>query len=1038
LYGGLITGLSLATNHWLLITDHFHQRGAIVPTKKKDPSPRKKQEKTAPVKKQTTKPGTKATKAAPAKKTAVAKKSSPNKQDFPIVGIGSSAGGLAALEKFFDKMPPDAGMAFVVVTHLDPSHASMMASLLQKHTEMKVVQVEDGMKVAPNQVYVIPPDKDMGIVKGRLQLMQVKVEPGPRAPVNYFLRHLAEEKREKAACIILSGMGTDGTLGLKAIKGELGMVMVQDPETAKYDGMPRSAISTGLVDYILPPDEMPESLLEYTKRTIQRGPPEPPPMETVAGKTLQKIHMVLRSGTGHDFSSYKENTIIRRIQRRMNVHHLDRITDYLSFLQQNPQEVRALFKELLIGVTSFFRDPEAFEVLKDKALMEILKDKPPHYTVRMWVPGCATGEEAYSLAILLQECMEALKQDLSIQIFATDIDNDAVEKARMGIYPGDISADVGQERLRRFFDREKDSYRVSRKIRDTIIFAPQSVIKDPPFTKLDLICCRNLLIYLDSELQKRLMPLFHYSLNQDGILFLGSSETIGGFADLFSPVDTKWKIYRRKPVSPSVRKLIEFPLMPHLKAERDRAPKPAGPDLPHVVERQLLEDHTPAAVVVDHKGDVAYIHGRTGKYLEPAPGTIRTINILEMARSGLKLQLPTMLRSAATQRKEVVRCEVPVKQNGQHLKVNVSVQPMKDSEANGLFLVLFEDVSAAVQDETTEKRRKGLKSSDKRIEELEKELKYTSESLRTTIEELETANEELKSTNEEYQSTNEELQSANEELNSSKEELQSLNEELETVNSELQDKNHELTKNINDMKNLLDSMAIPTVFLDNDLRIKRFTAHIGRIINLREADVGRRLDDFMARIKYKDLIKDIGEVLKTLVPKEMETLSEDGRWYLLKIRPYRTIENMIDGLVLTFTDIHALKSSETNLRESRGLRIYFESIVNAIQQPLLVLDKDLKTVTANEAFYTLFNVKSAETKGKPIHELGEKGWDIPELGERLARVISKDDGFEGLKLEHHFPRVGRKQLLLGAQRIKQDDGQFEHMLLTIEDVTDER
>jgi two-component system, chemotaxis family, CheB/CheR fusion protein len=393
--GGLITGLSLATVHWLLITDHFPQRGAIMPTKKKHPGPERKQEKT--------KPEAKAKKAAPGKKTAVVKKS-PNKKDFPIVGMGSSAGGLDALERFFDKMPPDAGMSFVVVTHLDPTHASMMPSLLQKHTEMKVVQVEDGMKVAPNHVYVIPPDKDMGIVKGRLQLMQPQIQTGPKAPVNYFLRHLAEEKREKAACIILSGMGSDGTLGLKAIKGELGMVMVQDPETARYDGMPRSAIATGLADYILPPDKMPKSLLEYTKRTIHRGLPEPPSIETAPGKALQKIHMVLRSSTGHDFSLYKENTIIRRIQRRMNVHHLDRITDYLSLLQQNPQEVRALFKELLIGVTSFFRDPEAFEVLKDKALMEILKDKPYNYTVRMWVPGCATGEEAYSIAILLQEC----------------------------------------------------------------------------------------------------------------------------------------------------------------------------------------------------------------------------------------------------------------------------------------------------------------------------------------------------------------------------------------------------------------------------------------------------------------------------------------------------------------------------------------------------------------------------------------------------------------------------------------------------------
>jgi two-component system CheB/CheR fusion protein len=1009
-----------------------------MPAKKKVASLGKKQQKTTPARKKITEPETKAAKADPGKKPAVAKKASPDKRDFPIVGIGSSAGGLDALEKFFDKMPSDAGMSFVVVTHLDPTHASMMPSLLQKHTKMKVVQVEDGMKVAPNQVYVIPPDKDMGILKGHLQLMQPQVQTGPRAPVNYFLRHLAEEKREKAACIILSGMGSDGTLGLKAIKGELGMVMVQDPDTARYDGMPKSAIATGLADYILPPDKMPESLLEYTKRTIYRGAPASPPIEAVTGSTLQKIHMILRSGTGHDFSSYKKNTIIRRIQRRMNVHHLDGISDYLAFLRQNPQEVRALFKEFLIGVTSFFRDPEAFEVLKEKVLLGALKDKPCNDTVRIWVPGCATGEEAYSIAILLQECMQALNQVLNVQIFATDIDNDAVEKARMGIYPGDISADVGQDRLRRFFDREDDSYQVSRKLRDMLIFAPQSVIKDPPFTKLDLICCRNLLIYLDSELQRKLMPLFHYSLNHDGVLFLGSSETIGGFPDLFAPVDNKWKIYRRKPVSPSIQKTIEFPMTPRLRAERDQATRAAGPDLPHLVERQLIEHHTPAAVVVDHKGDVAFIHGRTGKYLEPAPGTIRTNNIFEMARSGLKLQLPAMLRSAAKDRKEVVHDEVSIKQNGQHLRVNVTVRPMLDRQTQGLFMVLFEDVAVNMQGETVEKRAKAARGSDRRIEELEKELKYTNESLRTTIEELETANEELKSTNEEYQSTNEELQSANEELNSSKEELQSLNEELDTVNSELQDKNHELSKSVNDMKNLMDSMEIPTVFLDNDLRIKRFTAHIGRIINLMESDLGRRLDDFMARIEHKDLLKDIVEVHKTLMPKEIETQSEDGRWYLLTIRPYRTTENMIDGLVLSFLDIHALKSSEKLLRESMGLHAYFEGIVNAIQQPLVVLDKALKTITANQAFYSTFHMKASAIKGKPIHELDEKGWDIPELRERLTDLISRDDGFEGLKVEHHFPRVGRKQLLLSARRIQQGDGQFEHILLTIDDVTDEK
>jgi two-component system CheB/CheR fusion protein len=835
------------------------------------------------------------------------------KETFPVVGIGASAGGLEALEKFFQNMPPNPRMAFVVVTHLDPSHTSMMPGLLQKHSSLRVVEVEDGMKIAPNHVYVIPPDRDMGIIKGTLQLMKTEVTPRPRAPVNYFFRHLAADRREKAVGIILSGMGSDGTLGIKSIKGELGMVMVQEPASARYNGMPDSAIATGLADYVLPPEKMPDQLVEYVNRLVM-GVPKALPPEEIATQALQKVHMLLRSATGHDFSGYKASTILRRIQRRMNVHQIEDMSNYVAYLQRNLEEVKTLFRELLIGVTNFFRDSEAFDVLKAKVLPILLENKPYNQSLRAWVPGCSTGEEAYSLAIILREFMDELNREVNVQIFATDIDNESIEKARMGTYPGDIAADVSPERLRKFFEREDDSYRINRGIREMLLFAAQSVIKDPPLTKLDLICCRNLLIYLNTDLQKRLLPLFHYSLNPDGILFLGSSETIGGAMDLFMPIDHKWKIYKRKSVQSPLEKIVEFPLTPSLpEAGMVRATKTGIRDLTQLVEKYLLEHHTPPVVIVEQGGDIAYIHGRTGKFLEPAPGTAKVNNILEMARGDLRLLLPGLIRSAYKEKKEISRRDVAVRQDGDFINVNIRVKPMNESGFKNFLMVLFEESPSLASGKTDKKKGSGTVKSRKGFGALEKELIYTKESLRTTIEELETANEELKSANEEYQSTNEELQSANEELNSSKEELQSLNEELETLNSELQDKNLELTRNYHDMKNVLDNTEIPILFLDSRLRIKRFTSHINKVLNLRESDVGRPVTDLVTRLTSDGLFKDVKKVLDTLTPKEVETQSEDGEWYLLKIRPYRTVDNVIDGVVLIFLNMQQLKCVQEEL-----------------------------------------------------------------------------------------------------------------------------
>jgi two-component system CheB/CheR fusion protein len=966
-------------------------------------------------------------------------------KDFYVVGMGASAGGLEAFEKFFLSMSEDSGMAFILVPHLDPTHASIMPDLMQKYTKMKVIQIEDGITVQPNSVYIVPPNKDLAILHGTLQLIEPTGAHGLRMPIDYFFRCLAEDQREKAICVILSGMGTDGTFGLKAIKGELGMAMVQDPNSAKYDAMPRSAIQTGLVDYILPPEKMPEQLIGYTKYIAHEAGPGITPTGGKTPDALQKIFVLLRTHTGHDFSAYKQNTICRRVERRINVHQIDNVSNYVRYLQQNPNEVESLFKELLIGVTNFFRDPEGFESLKQKALPQLLKDKPNGYSVRAWVPGCSSGEEAYSVAILLRECMAELKRTFNVQIFGTDLDTDAINAARLGIYPNSISVDVSPDRLKRFFRKENNAYRIKKEIREMLVFAPQDIVKDPPFTKLDLLCCRNLLIYLNSELQKKLLPIFHYSLRPDGILFLGSSETTGGFVDLFAVIDKRWKIYKRKESASATRAIVEFPVPrgPDRDPEMQVAERATGTirevNLSKLIEKTLLENFAPPCVITNEKGDIFYIHGRTGKYLEPAPGKARW-NILEMAREGLKLRLPSAMRKAKSQKKAVTYESLQVKGNGSVQCINLTVKLMGDQEAlEGLMMVVFEDMAPAREAKPAKTKRSQGKKADERIGALEEELQYTKENLQSTIEELETSNEELKSTNEELQSTNEELQSANEELETSKEELQSLNEELVTVNTELEGKIDELSVTNNDMKNLLDSIAIPTLFLDNDLCVKRFTKDAGEVINLIHTDIGRPISHIVSKLKYNELVKDARGVLKNLAYREQEVESKDGRWYLMRIMPYRTVDNVIDGVVITFSDIHEQKmATESIQRLSQSLeeaRDYADSIINTVREPLVVLDGDLRVISANRSFYDSFRVKPKETRGELLYDLGNRQWDIPRLRELLGVMIPKDSVFEDFEVEHEFPGIGFKKMLLNARKFIHKGVGKELILLAIEDVT---
>lgn len=838
---------------------------------------------------------------------------------FPVVGLGASAGGLEALEEFFEHVPKDSGMAYVVVTHLHAGRPSMMHEILGRKTTLPVVEADEAMMLEPNHVYVAPPGKLLTLMHGVLRPTESGRASATGLPIDLFFRSLAEDRRELAIGVILSGAGTDGTVGIKEIKGVLGLVVAQQDAEARYPPMPRSAIATGMVDLVLPAKEMPARLVDYAKdagllppRTPLRREPQLPP------EPLNQLLAMLRNRTGHDFSQYKKSTVNRRIERRMTLHRVESLRKYVRFMQEHPDEANRLFKELLIGVTSFFRDAEAFDALQ-AALIEKLRGAPTGRVIRAWVPGCSTGEEAYSIAIIFREILDKLGRQDAVQIFATDLDEEAIEVARRGIYPLGIANDVLPNRLERYFAREEDGFQVKKEVREMVVFAPQNLVGDPPFTRLDLISCRNLLIYLEGTLQERLLPMFHYALNPGGTLFLGSSETVGSAGHLFEAIDKKWKVFRRieVPERVFVPNIGTVPGRPAAPAPTEgRRQGPMGPAL--AAEYLLASVLVPPTLLIRERGEIVHIHGRTGEFLEPAPGPQMVPNVYNMLRKGLELELAAAVRQAASREHEVIRPGVRVKTNGQGVLVDLRVRRVIEPERfRGLFLVTFDRRREL---EEGEGKREEEPPPD-RVFELEQQLQYTKESHQGTVEELETTNEELKSTNEELQSTNEELQSTNEELETSKEEMQSLNEEMETVNAELQRKVDELSRANDDMNNLLNAIEIATLFLDNQLHIKRYTIQAQQVIRVRPSDVGRPIQDLTSRLRYQRLVEDAREVLSSLVSKEVDVQAEDGAWFLMRIMPYRTTENLIDGLVITFVDItkvKRLKESEQRLLDVLG------------------------------------------------------------------------------------------------------------------------
>jgi len=856
---------------------------------------------------------------------------------FAVVGIGASAGGLEALERFLQHMPADSGMAFVIVQHLDPNYKGAIVELLQRMTRMPVVQVADRQKVERDHVYVIPPGKDMSMLNGRLHLLDQVSRRSLNLPIDFFFRSLAHDQRERSIGVVLSGMGSDGTLGLRAIKEKAGAAFVQSLDSAKFDGMPRSAIEAGLADVVAPAEDLPQKVIGYRRHTAHFNHPDET-LEVKAKGALEKVFILLRAHTGNDFSLYKKSTILRRIERRMGLHQIDKITNYVRYLRENPREVELLFGELLIGVTSFFRDPDAWAYLKNEALPALLAARSTGAIIRAWVPGCSTGEEAYSLAIVFKEVLDTLQtgKDITLQVFATDLDKDAIDRARLGVYPPNIAADVSPGRLRRYFVREERGYRVGKEIREMVVFAPQNFIMDPPFTKLDILSCRNLLIYLAPELQKRIVPLFHYSLNPGGLLFLGTAETVGSFTGLFVGLESKTRVYRRlEGNAPSV---VEFPAAFVTRAAGSSGP-PSGetsptfkwppPNLQALTDGVVLQRFAPAAILASDTGDILYISGRTGKYLEPAAGKAN-MNVFGMARDGLRSDLSSAFASALREDRPITVRGIQVGTNGGTQTVDLTVQRLSEpKELAGMVMVVLTDVGAA--DLSRPARRATTNTTNLRAAELEAELQRFRDEIQTTREEMQTSQEELKSTNEELQSTNEELQSTNEELTTSKEEMQSMNEELQTVNHELQSKVEELSRANNDMKNLLNSTDIATLFLDGQLLVRRFTTPTANIIKLIPSDAGRPITDIAREIEYPQLADDAREVLRTLVFKERLVTGTHNRWFSVRILPYRTVENVIDGVVITFTDASANQRMEAKLRKQADeLRQMMEALPHLV------------------------------------------------------------------------------------------------------------
>jgi PAS domain S-box-containing protein len=964
-------------------------------------------------------------------KTTIIAPHSPDREPSFIVGIGASAGGLEALKDFFKAVPPDCGMAFVVIQHLEPAHESRMADILAKYTGMNVAQAEDGVPVRADSVYTIPTNTYLSISDGRLRLVEPLERHGMRMAIDFFFCSLAEDKQERAICVILSGSGSDGTHGLRAVRSAGGMCMAQDPGTAQFRVMPQSAIDTGLVDYILPADRMPLALLDYVRhpRTVSESPTGT--ADAAESDELDSILKLLQSRTNSDYRSYKRGTVMRRVERRMGLKQVDSLADYLKLLQRDRRETVQLAKDMLIGISSFFRDPEAFEELRALAISPLVHGKGPNAPVRVWVPGCATGEEAYSVAILLLEELEAAGKGNLVQVFASDVDDDALEAVRAGMYPEAIATDISPERLERFFSRKDGYYQVGKLLREAVIVARQNLIADPPFSKMDLISCRNVLIYLQPEAQKKVFSIFSFALNIGGYVYLGKSETIADPRDLFETVSKPRRIYR---LVKQNRQADDLPVFSKagmtIGAVANLQPAPPSAAELIVLNQEAVLNHFHAGVVlVEPKGRILHFYGETEKYLGHPKGQA-SLNVLDLATGTLRIKLRGAIGQALRAKDRVVIPRVSVSRKGSPL-ANVTVTPVSGRErSEQLLAIIFENAGAAAGRRHT---ARPVEEDAASVERLEAELKALRDELDSTNQEHESADEELTAANEEVMSMNEELQSTNEELETSKEELQSINEELNTVNNQLNEKVAELTDVNNDLANLFGATEIATIFLDAKLRIKRFTPRATDLLNLIPSDLGRPIGHITQNFDGGTLAADAAAVIRNLATVEREVRASDGRWYTMRILPYRTLDERIDGAVVTFANVTRLIEMEASLKSAKT---FAESIVETIREPLLVLDGDLRVVSANTSFYQTFRAAQKDTVGELLSEMGEGQWNIPALRKLLDNVIPAQSEFKDFQVEHEFPGVGSRIMRLNGRRIASEGPQSFLILLAIEDVTE--
>lgn len=953
---------------------------------------------------------------------------------FPIVAVGGSAGSLVAFQELIHNLHSDASMALVVVSHQDPTRPSLLPEILSKSTQMPVTQLSGDECVEPGHIYIAPSGHYLSIEEGGAFHIEKGTERGhPPLPIDFFMRSLAAGRGSRAVGVVLSGTGSDGTLGLAAIRNQSGLTLVQQPDTAEFSGMPSSAIAAGVVDLVLGPAEIAQRLVAHAKHLsvpaerVVEGPR--------ASDDIERILELVTAHTRRDFSSYKRGTIERRLERRLQLHGKRNLTEYLALIRDHPEECEALSRDWLIGVSEFFRDGEAFEAL-GSAVVDMLRERPDGSSLRVWVPGCAMGQEAYSVAIVILEAAEKLGKRIEPQIFATDLDESAIDTGRSGSFPVGVAAEMSPERLRRFFDVEDQHFVVKKDVRERIVFAVQNLLEDPPFTRVDLISCRNVLIYFDNEAQKRILPLFHFSLNPGGLLFLGSSESVMGLEELFSAVDRESKVFRRvetsrimyAPSDFSSERARNLPLPP---ATRSTANTPAL-DLGDVLRRQLAARYAPPGVIVDQEGNVEQIHGRTGEYLEPAPGQ-PNMNVLDMARNGLRAPLASALREVVRSGQANAERDARVKTNGHDLRVRLHIAQISEARLlEPLYLILFEPLEEQPSAVASISEQGASDVPPARAQQIEEELRLAREDHQTTVEELQATNEELASANEEVQSVNEELQSTIEELQTTREETQSLNEELQTLNAELLAKVSSLEQANDDLRNLMDSTEIAIIFVDDRLCVKRFTPSTRSLVPLIASDVGRPLADIAMTIEYPDLLEEAEAVLRTLAMSEREVCTQSGQWYSVQIRPYRTSRNTIEGISIVFIDITPTKHAELTAQFARDFE---EDIVQALREPFLVLESDLKVVRANASFHRTFQTRPEDVEQRNIFELGDGQWDVPQLRDLLERMLPENATFDDVEVECAFPTIGRRVMLLNARRVERAGAEPDLILLAIEDIT---